>query len=199
MDNKGLLIGQSISKANNLNKIEFSQSEVLTLPFFINTLSLMYRGGLLLPNWVLDMNMGDKPLLRILGVLGKGRYFKDVMGCYREHEGGITKMSDVFINGKEICSLRDDKFIYENILNGFLLPLVLRKELQFLVDKLVFAIKFYHEKSTFMNRFYKLCTSKKKLHEFGYLSIKGISLLLFTKGFFRRVVISLTIRFSKNL
>jgi glycosyltransferase involved in cell wall biosynthesis len=69
----------------------FTTKDILT-HHFIPTLSLVFRKSALnLPDWYLRVRSGDIAQELIISLAGKGMFFNDSMGVYRQHDGGITK------------------------------------------------------------------------------------------------------------
>lgn len=59
---------------------------------FIPTLSIVFRrDALVLPEWYYNCRSGDIAIELILSLYGPGYFFPEKMGCYRHHDGGITK------------------------------------------------------------------------------------------------------------
>ena len=58
---------------------------------FITTCTVMYRWGSVgrLPNWFLDLKLGDWPLHILVARSGKIELMDDVMAVYRMHHGGV--------------------------------------------------------------------------------------------------------------
>jgi len=112
----GEVIEKNISQANNLEKNIYSRKDLIFLGYFANTLAFLYRKDFEIPKWFEQLSMGDKPLVKLLGTKGKGYYFNEVMGAYREHENGITKKDKEFSNPIRSQIIKVNLFIYTNLL-----------------------------------------------------------------------------------
>lgn len=117
VDENGKLIKENISPANQFKQTTFSSNETLHYPFFVNTLSLVFRSFGPLPDFFLKTKMGDKPMVKLSGSRGKGYYFKKTMGNYRNHSGGITKSKSWKANSRREVSLKQDLLIANYLLS----------------------------------------------------------------------------------
>ncbi|MBA4317257.1 MAG: hypothetical protein C0412_02550 [Flavobacterium sp.] len=71
---------------------KFDTSDIL-LKHFLPTLSLVFKkSALVIPDWFLLCRSLDILMELILSLSGSGMFFNQVMGTYRHHDGGITKV-----------------------------------------------------------------------------------------------------------
>ncbi len=188
VDENGKLKRKNISRANDFGKQDFTREETILLPYFTNTLTLFFR-KISLPNWMLELKMGDKPILKTLGVYGKGKYIPNAMGCYRIHAGGITSTDKRFSSKQSIHYITDNIFILKNLLllNSVDqdLVMVINKE----INRLELNSKFVRLQSTFFSRFRDIIKYRSQLNEHKKLNLATYLHLLFAKGFMNRVVV----------
>ena len=66
--------------------------------------SIVYRReeNFKLPDWFSEVASGDQALLLLLSLKGKFKYFNELMGVYRIHDGGISK---THINDFKVVSM----------------------------------------------------------------------------------------------
>ena len=111
-----------------------SQKEISTIEDLVRygsggaTCSLLFRSSIIeqLPDWYYNQQSGDWTLQILCASTGKMRYFKEVMGVYRRHYGGMTdvkpnsrKELDVFLaGGVTLCEEinRHFEFKYDSLI-----------------------------------------------------------------------------------
>ncbi len=181
-------LARNISVANKFNKNEFSQEEVITLPFFINTVSLVYKNSFSIPNWFSELAMGDKPLLKLLGTKGKGYFFNETMASYREHPGGITKTMETFKDKNRVIKINDNIFIYEKLLTMVAGNSTIESILQKRIEWEKYVIQFYNPNSGFFYRTKKIALHIAFIKRQQKFKSEVIARLIFTRGVSRKII-----------
>lgn len=78
-----------------LEKEEFKTKDLLK-QWFVPTASILFaqRDSREFPEWFFNCASGDIPLLLLLSLEGKLKYFDEIMAVYRLHDGGISKIHE---------------------------------------------------------------------------------------------------------
>ncbi|UWY28613.1 glycosyltransferase [Flavobacterium sp. TR2] len=74
-----------------LGKLEFDTKDILH-QWFIPTASIVFRNysDFVFPDWFVNCQSGDIPLLLLLSLRGNIKYIDEVMSVYRLHQGGVS-------------------------------------------------------------------------------------------------------------
>jgi len=82
------------SYISNQNQKEITTFEDLTVKNYIHSLSCVFRNNLFgdFPEWFKESPLGDYPLHLLNAMHGKIKFFDDLMGVYRVHQGGIWSL-----------------------------------------------------------------------------------------------------------
>lgn len=83
-ENEKKMLGQ-------LDKQEFDTNDILT-QWFIPSASIVFRNypDFIFPDWYVNCQSGDIPLLLLLSLRGNLKYIDETMSVYRLHPGGIS-------------------------------------------------------------------------------------------------------------
>lgn len=83
-ENETKMLGQ-------LDKQEFDTNDILT-QWFIPSASIVFRNypDFIFPDWYVNCQSGDIPLLLLLSLKGNLKYIDETMSVYRLHPGGIS-------------------------------------------------------------------------------------------------------------
>jgi len=91
------------------DKIDFND---IVFAHYIPTLTLVLRNIVDLPIWIAKVKSCDRAIAMLFSSLGPVKYFDEIMGVYRVHEGGITNTI------KQNEAINDDAyFIFKKLLN----------------------------------------------------------------------------------
>ncbi|MDZ7740334.1 MAG: glycosyltransferase [Bacteroidota bacterium] len=82
---------------------KFTTIETLAHGNYIYTASCVFRDGLFgeFPNWFAKCPIGDYPLHMLNAQFGKIRYFPEIMGVYRVHNGGVWEYIKILFTEKK--------------------------------------------------------------------------------------------------
>ncbi|WP_421763178.1 glycosyltransferase family 2 protein [Ekhidna sp.] len=94
LDQSTQKIRRNTSLAYSIKKTTYDQPDIIAGTYVYNTLSLVFRNNILIPEWFKSLPYGDKPLVKLLGLQGSAYFFEEAMGVYRDHSHGTTKSKE---------------------------------------------------------------------------------------------------------
>jgi len=191
IDDNGKLVKEHASPAYLLQKSEFSRKDSFDLPFYVNTVSLVFRNEIQMASKYNVLKAGDKVLLALLGSKGKGYFFSEQMACYRKHAWGATASAEMVHLSSSILS----RLMEAQKLNSLLLEDIdpadaFYKELAAHISLLDFSVQMYQE-PRMMRRITSILSNRALLKQSGSWRASRLVYFVFTEGSIRNAIIRL--------